>query len=731
VTVTSLAPVTATAIAAGLYHSLAVAADGTVYSWGYNSNGQLGSGNTQNSVSALQVAGLTGVRAVAAGDYSSLALLRDGTARAWGYNGYGQLGNSSTSDASTPVAVTGLTSAVALAAGSYHAIALGGPLPPPTTNGATARLSADALAFGVQSVGVTSSARAITITNTGNSPLSVAASVAGADYTLASDTCSGTSLAAGASCALGVTFMPGAAGPRPGALTVSDAADGAQKVSLGGVGALPKAAFSTASVGFGEQQINRASPNNGYHVVQVTNNGQGALQFTSLAVVSATAGDNAQADFTVITGTSYNGYPACTTAAESAPLAPGATCDIYLSFTPSITGTRQATLVATSNDPSTTPYSVTLTGTGIDPSSTVAPAGVDFGSQLVYSTSATRTVTLTNTGTTTLKIYNVALSYNSDFGQSNTCRGGSYYYQYDNYGYYSPLEPGASCAISVTFTPQALGGRHDTLTIYDNLYNESGQQGYSAQTIPLTGTGVGPVVALSGPTLSGSRPATSLDLGATTTGLAASRVFTLTNSGNATLHITAPISIAGPNAGDYSASSGCGATVVAGASCAISVTFRPSSNGARTATLTLTDDAGDSPRQVALTGRGLFPASARPIYAWGLADNGRLGTTVPSSCPTYPHPYYCGNDTFKPVQVDTISGSLAIAAGAAHTLAVAPDHTVYAWGYNGYGQLGAGDTTDRSTAVQVAGPVDASRPLTGVVAVAAGTHHSLALTAGG
>jgi len=107
VTVTSLAPVTATAIAAGLYHSLAVAADGTVYSWGYNSNGQLGSGNTQNSVSALQVAGLTGVRAVAAGDYSSLALLRDGTARAWGYNGYGQLGNSSTSDASTPVAVTG------------------------------------------------------------------------------------------------------------------------------------------------------------------------------------------------------------------------------------------------------------------------------------------------------------------------------------------------------------------------------------------------------------------------------------------------------------------------------------------------------------------------------------------------------------------------------------------------------------------------------------------------
>jgi len=726
VTVTSLAPVTATAIATGPYHSLAVAADGTVYAWGYNGNGQLGVGTTQDSASALQVAGLTGVRAVAAGDSDSLALLRDGTARAWGYNGYGQLGDNTTSSSSTPVTVIGLTSTVALAAGSYHALALSGPLPPPTPGG-TARLSADALAFGVQSVGVTSAARAITVTNTGNAPLSIAASVAGSDYALASDTCTGTPLAAGASCAFGVTFTPGAAGPRPGALTVSDATDGAQRVSLGGVGVLPKAAFSAARVDFGEQQLNRASPNNGYHVVHVTNNGQGALRFNALTVVSATAGDNASADFAVITNTNYY-YQPCPVAG-SAALAPGATCDIYLTFTPSITGTRQATLVATSNDPSTTPYSVTLTGTSIDPGAAITPAsGVDFGPQLVYSTSATRTVTLTNTGSTALKVYDVRVSYNSDFAQSNTCLAG-----YNPYAGYASLQPGASCVISVTVTPGASGPRHDSLTITDNLYNESGQQSYTVQTVPLTVTGVGPIVALSGPALSGGRTATSLDLGAATTGLAASKVFTLTNSGDTTLHITAPISIAGPNAGDYSARGDCSATVAAGASCAITVTFRPSTNGTRTATLTLADDAGDSPQQVALTGRGLFPATVRPLYAWGLANNGRLGTTVPYNCNnTYPHyPFNCGYDTFTPTQVDAISGSLSVAAGNAHTLAVAPDHTVYAWGYNGYGQLGAGDTTDRAIATRVAGPIDASRPLTGVVAVAAGTHHSLALTADG
>jgi len=49
------------AIAAGYYHSLALASDGTVWAWGWNIAGQLGNGNTTNAITPVQVGGLAGV----------------------------------------------------------------------------------------------------------------------------------------------------------------------------------------------------------------------------------------------------------------------------------------------------------------------------------------------------------------------------------------------------------------------------------------------------------------------------------------------------------------------------------------------------------------------------------------------------------------------------------------------------------------------------------------------
>ena len=56
-----------------------------------------------------------------------------------------------------------------------------------------------------------------------------------------------------------------------------------------------------------------------------------------------------------------------------------------------------------------------------------------------------------------------------------------------------------------------------------------------------------------------------------------------------------------------------------------------------------------------------------------------------------------------PVQVSSLSGVTAIAEGHYHTLAMKSDGTVWAWGWNDYGQLGDGTTTDRTTPVQVIG----------------------------
>jgi len=77
-----------------------------------------------------------------------------------------------------------------------------------------------------------------------------------------------------------------------------------------------------------------------------------------------------------------------------------------------------------------------------------------------------------------------------------------------------------------------------------------------------------------------------------------------------------------------------------------------------------------------------------------------------------------------------LTGVTALAGGQYHSLAVKSDGTAWAWGYNGYGQLGDGTTTQRTTPVQVKGP-GGSGYLTGVTAIAAGYYHSLAVKSDG
>jgi hypothetical protein len=83
----------------------------------------------------------------------------------------------------------------------------------------------------------------------------------------------------------------------------------------------------------------------------------------------------------------------------------------------------------------------------------------------------------------------------------------------------------------------------------------------------------------------------------------ASKSVTLTNSGGAPLSVTS-ITLAGTNPGDFTLTNPnpCGTSVAAGANCSISVAFKPTVSGSRTATVTITDSAAGSPHTVALTG---------------------------------------------------------------------------------------------------------------------------------
>jgi alpha-tubulin suppressor-like RCC1 family protein len=125
-----LSGVTVTAAAGGGAHSLALTSTGAVYAWGYNGNGELGTGNTTNSSTPVAVTGLSGVdvKAVSAGADHSLALTSTGAVYAWGYNNAGQLGNGTTTNALTallvPFPADGSATVVSISAGRFDSFAL-------------------------------------------------------------------------------------------------------------------------------------------------------------------------------------------------------------------------------------------------------------------------------------------------------------------------------------------------------------------------------------------------------------------------------------------------------------------------------------------------------------------------------------------------------------------------------------------------------------------------------
>lgn len=111
-------------VSAGLYHTLALDADGRVWAWGNNGSGRLGDGTGTSRPTPILVSGLDDVVAVSAGEEHSLALKADGTVWAWGENGNGELGLGHPTDVSTPVQVPGLTGIAQIDASDGFSLAL-------------------------------------------------------------------------------------------------------------------------------------------------------------------------------------------------------------------------------------------------------------------------------------------------------------------------------------------------------------------------------------------------------------------------------------------------------------------------------------------------------------------------------------------------------------------------------------------------------------------------------
>jgi alpha-tubulin suppressor-like RCC1 family protein len=110
-------------VAAGGNHTLVVKSDGTLWSFGFNNNGQLGDNTLVDKTWPQQVPGLSGIQAVAAGELHSMALTSTGTVYVWGDNFFNQVGDNTTTDRKTPVLLS-LSNVIAIAAGGQHSLAL-------------------------------------------------------------------------------------------------------------------------------------------------------------------------------------------------------------------------------------------------------------------------------------------------------------------------------------------------------------------------------------------------------------------------------------------------------------------------------------------------------------------------------------------------------------------------------------------------------------------------------
>ncbi len=111
-------------LSAGYNHSLAIRSDGTLWAWGFGGSGQLGTGNTTKQLSPVQIGSATNWQHVSAGKSYSLAIKSDGTLWAWGYGNFGQLGTGNIANQLSPIQIGTATNWQHLSAGSIHSLAI-------------------------------------------------------------------------------------------------------------------------------------------------------------------------------------------------------------------------------------------------------------------------------------------------------------------------------------------------------------------------------------------------------------------------------------------------------------------------------------------------------------------------------------------------------------------------------------------------------------------------------
>lgn len=426
--------------------------------------------------------------------------------------------------------------------------------------------------------------------------------------------------------------LSGALSEIPGSpFTSAAGAQGTLAISGAPVQALsgPVASLFPASQDFSSVTVGQSSSS---RLVTLTNTGDQGLSVNSIALTGANAGD-------------FAATPNCSVPTV---LASNATCTISIVFSPSAAGLRQASLTSTDNAPGS-PQLIPLTGTGASPAPavTLLPGTLTFATTAQGSTSPAQTITLTSAGPATLHISSVLLSGANpgDFSlTSNSCM--------------VPLPPANSCSLSVVFSPLGAGQRTASVVIADDAPG-------SPQSVPLAGTGQAapagkPAVSLT---------PTAVSFAAATQGASAGpQGVMLTNSGSAPLHISS-VALGGANSGVVTMNNACTASAyAAGAACSINVSIAPMVIGPNFATITITDDAPDSPQSIVVSANVNPAFSIAPAIPGGTSQTVTAGQTASFALALTPGPGFAGTVSFTctgaPAAATCKAPSLPLAGGS-------------------------------------------------------------------
>ncbi len=433
-------------------------------------------------------------------------------------------------------------------------------------------LSANSLSFAGQNVGTLSAARGVTLINRTGTALSFSTiQLAGAnsgDFGISGNSCT-SPLAPMSSCSVNVTFDPAAPLGRSAFLIFTDSGGnlpGAQQtVALSGMGIGPLAGVSpVGGINFNTQNV---FTNDGPTAVTLSNLGNAPLAIANFAITGANSGD-----FNI----------SSTTCLSS--LAASASCNFYVSFTPTAPFGRAASLVVTDNSGniSNSQQSVALSGVGLGPLAAVSPApptALDFSTEIVGVTGSVQAASLLNSGNAALSVDSVAIT---------GANAGDFSILLDDCAAGVPAS--SECTAYLTFTPQGSGTRTATLTFGDNA--NPGQQ-----SVTLTGTGV---------VVNGTASVTTTPLTFTALLLNDSTIpqtVTITDTGKGPLSIASIAVTSGSSV--FSQYNDCGASLYSGSSCTVYVTFTPTSGGSSTGTLAITDNSAGiagTQQTVSLTG---------------------------------------------------------------------------------------------------------------------------------